>query len=106
MHGHSQESTSDCPGDRFDMDAQLFVERLARGCELERGMDVSQISGLCDGGRFAPEPLSDAERAALASRTLDGVSPTRYSLFLISLGMPISRPAASSAARVVMPPPF
>jgi len=39
--------------------------------KLERGMDAAQIAALCDGGRFAPEPLSDAERAALSSRTLD-----------------------------------
>ena len=32
---------------------------------LERGMDVEAIAALCDGGRFAPEPLTDAERAAL-----------------------------------------
>ena len=32
-------------------------------------MAADAISALCDGGRFAPEPLSDAERAALISRT-------------------------------------
>ena len=29
----------------------------------------TRIAALCDGGRFAPEPLTDAERAALASRS-------------------------------------
>jgi 16S rRNA (cytosine967-C5)-methyltransferase len=43
--------------------------------KLERGMDVAAISALCDGGRFAPAPLSDAERAALTSRTLPGAPP-------------------------------
>ncbi|QPF87585.1 RsmB/NOP family class I SAM-dependent RNA methyltransferase [Bradyrhizobium genosp. L] len=38
---------------------------------LERGMDLATISALCDGGRFAPEPLTDAEQAALTSRSLD-----------------------------------
>jgi len=38
--------------------------------KLERGMDLDAISALCDGGRFAPEPLSDAERAALAQDSL------------------------------------
>jgi 16S rRNA (cytosine967-C5)-methyltransferase len=33
-------------------------------------MDVDAIAALCDGGRFAPEPLSEAERAALTSRSL------------------------------------
>src|SRR5258705_5411300 len=38
---------------------------------LERGMDTDAIAVLCDGGRFAPEPLSEAERAALTSRSLE-----------------------------------
>ena len=38
--------------------------------KLERGMDVDAIAALCDGGRFAPVPLSDGERGALLSRTL------------------------------------
>src|SRR5262245_61356736 len=38
--------------------------------KLERGMDVDAIAALCDGGRFAPEPLSEAERTALASGSL------------------------------------
>jgi 16S rRNA (cytosine967-C5)-methyltransferase len=38
--------------------------------KLERGMDVDDIAALCDGGRFAPEPLSERERAALATRSL------------------------------------
>ena len=37
--------------------------------KLERGMDVDAIAALCDGGRFAPEPLSERERAALATRS-------------------------------------
>jgi 16S rRNA (cytosine967-C5)-methyltransferase len=39
--------------------------------KLERGMGIEAIAALCDGGRFAPEPLTDRERAALASRSLD-----------------------------------
>src|SRR3954453_5700879 len=38
--------------------------------KLERGMSVDAIATLCDGGRFAPEPLTDSERAALTSRSL------------------------------------
>src|SRR5580765_4687834 len=37
----------------------------------ERGMDVEAIAALCDGGRFAPEPLSAAERSALTARSVD-----------------------------------
>jgi 16S rRNA (cytosine967-C5)-methyltransferase len=33
-------------------------------------MDTDAIAALCDGGRFAPEPLTDAERAALTTRSL------------------------------------
>src|SRR6202045_1355266 len=38
--------------------------------KLERGMDVDAIAALCDGGRFAPAPLSERERAALSTRSL------------------------------------
>src|SRR4030088_271641 len=40
--------------------------------KLERGMDADAIAALCDGGRFAPGPLADAERAALTSGSLGG----------------------------------
>ncbi len=39
---------------------------------LERGLDADQIAALCDGGRFAPQPLSERERSALATRSLAG----------------------------------
>jgi 16S rRNA (cytosine967-C5)-methyltransferase len=38
--------------------------------KLERGLDVDAIAALCNGGRFAPEPLTERERTALASRSL------------------------------------
>src|SRR5450755_1180179 len=38
--------------------------------KLERGLDVEAIAALCDGGRFAPATLTEAERAALTSRSL------------------------------------
>jgi 16S rRNA (cytosine967-C5)-methyltransferase len=41
----------------------------------ERGMDVDTIAALCNGGRFAPEPLSEAERAALTARSVDDAPP-------------------------------
>src|SRR6202046_2448458 len=44
--------------------------RLLGMLKLERGMDAEAISTLCDGGRFAPEPLTEAERAALTTRSL------------------------------------
>jgi 16S rRNA (cytosine967-C5)-methyltransferase len=40
--------------------------------KVERDLDVPTIDALCDGSRFAPAPLSDAERKALASRTTNG----------------------------------
>src|SRR3979411_1323790 len=40
--------------------------------KLERGLDVETIAALADGGRCAQERLTEAERAALASRTLEG----------------------------------
>jgi 16S rRNA (cytosine967-C5)-methyltransferase len=38
--------------------------------KLERGINLDAIAALCDGGRFAPEPLSPSERDALGSRSL------------------------------------
>jgi len=49
--------------------------RLIGMLRLERGMDAEAIAALFDGSRFAPEPLTDAEHAALAMRTLDGAPP-------------------------------
>src|SRR4051812_42408833 len=43
--------------------------------KLERGLDVEAIAMLCDGGRFAPAPLTDTERAALASRSTADAPP-------------------------------
>ena len=52
------------------MDADTPRARVLGMLKLERGMDVEAIAALCDGGRFAPEPLTDAERAALTTRSL------------------------------------
>jgi len=38
---------------------------------LGRGLDVEAIAALCDGSRFAPAPLTEAETARLATATLD-----------------------------------
>src|SRR5260221_4824959 len=37
---------------------------------LERKLDADAIAALCDGGRYAPEPLTVRERAALGRRSL------------------------------------
>src|SRR5579863_4358425 len=42
---------------------------------LERKLDAEAIAALCDGGRFAPEPLSEAERSALTSNSLENAPP-------------------------------
>jgi 16S rRNA (cytosine967-C5)-methyltransferase len=39
--------------------------------KVERGLDAEAISALCDGGRFAPRPLTEAERTALVTRSAD-----------------------------------
>jgi 16S rRNA (cytosine967-C5)-methyltransferase len=57
------------------MDADTPRARVLGMLKLERGMDADTIAALCDGGRFAPEPLTEAERAALTTRTLDGAPP-------------------------------
>jgi 16S rRNA (cytosine967-C5)-methyltransferase len=38
----------------------------------ERGLDAQAIAALCTGARYAPEPLTDEETAALASDALTG----------------------------------
>ena len=43
--------------------------------KVERGMDADAIAALCDGSRFAPQPLTDTERSALASRTTQDAPP-------------------------------
>ena len=37
---------------------------------LERKLDTDAIAALCDGSRFAPQPLSERERLALTARSL------------------------------------
>src|SRR6202045_1458818 len=41
--------------------------RLLGMLHLERKLDTEVISALCDGGRFAPAALSEAERGALTA---------------------------------------
>jgi 16S rRNA (cytosine967-C5)-methyltransferase len=41
----------------------------------ERGMDGAAIAALCSGARFAPEPLSDTERAALEAGAIADAPP-------------------------------
>ncbi|HRO00744.1 MAG TPA: RsmB/NOP family class I SAM-dependent RNA methyltransferase [Nitrobacter sp.] len=52
------------------MDDDTARARLFGMLKLERGMNADAIASLCDGGRFAPEPLTDGEQQALASRSL------------------------------------
>jgi 16S rRNA (cytosine967-C5)-methyltransferase len=42
---------------------------------LERKLELDAIAGLASGARFAPAPLSDAERARLAAADLAGAPP-------------------------------
>src|SRR6266480_1126083 len=53
------------------MDDDTPRARVLGMLKLERGLDVDAVAALCDGGRFAPEPLTEGERAALASRSLE-----------------------------------
>ena len=52
------------------MDDDTPRGRLFGMLRLERGMNTDAIVPLCDGSRFAPEPLTDRERQALTSRSL------------------------------------
>jgi len=53
------------------MESDTARARLFGMLHLERKLDADQISALCDGSRFAPSALTDAERAALTSNSLD-----------------------------------
>jgi 16S rRNA (cytosine967-C5)-methyltransferase len=53
------------------MDADTPRARVLGMLKLERGLDVDAIAALCDGGRFAPAPLAEGERAALTLRSLE-----------------------------------
>ncbi|HET7122800.1 MAG TPA: RsmB/NOP family class I SAM-dependent RNA methyltransferase [Bradyrhizobium sp.] len=53
------------------MDDDTPRARVLGMLKLERGLDVDAVAALCDGGRFAPAPLTDGERAALTSRALE-----------------------------------
>ena len=41
----------------------------------ERGLDIDAIAALCSGARFAPAPLTEPERAALAGDAFAGAPP-------------------------------
>jgi 16S rRNA (cytosine967-C5)-methyltransferase len=43
--------------------------------QVQRGMDAEGIAALCSGERFAPKPLTEAERERLTSATLEGAPP-------------------------------
>ena len=53
------------------MDEDTPRARVLGMLKVERAMNVDAIAALCDGGRFAPEPLRERERLALTSRSLD-----------------------------------
>lgn len=57
------------------MDNDTPRARVLGMLRLERNMNAETIAKLCDGSRFAPEPLTPAERAALDGRSLNG-APT------------------------------
>jgi 16S rRNA (cytosine967-C5)-methyltransferase len=57
------------------MDEDTPRARLLGMLKLERGMDAEAIAALCDGSRFAPEPLTERERSALTSRSTADAPP-------------------------------
>jgi len=59
----------------FLMDAETPRAVVLGMLKRERGLDVDAIAKLADGSRFAPEPLTDAERARLTSADLAGAPP-------------------------------
>ena len=80
------------------MDADTPRARALGMLRLERGMDTEDISNLCHGERFAPEPLSSAERAALTSRTLDDAPPHIAGDYPEWLDAPAGRKSSATTA--------
>jgi 16S rRNA (cytosine967-C5)-methyltransferase len=57
------------------MDEDTPRARVLGMLRLERNLDADAISALCDGSRFAPEPLTGRERTALVSRSVADAPP-------------------------------
>jgi 16S rRNA (cytosine967-C5)-methyltransferase len=57
------------------MESDTSRARVLGMLKVERGMDADAVAALCDGSRFAPEPLTNTERAALATRTTGDAPP-------------------------------
>jgi 16S rRNA (cytosine967-C5)-methyltransferase len=55
---------------RWMMDADTPRATAIGMLSAARGMDATEIAALCDGSRFSPEALSEAEMMALSSRNL------------------------------------
>ena len=53
------------------MDDDAPRSRVLGMLKVERGLDAAAIAALCDGSRFAPQPLTEAERSALTTRSSD-----------------------------------
>lgn len=57
------------------MDDDSPRARVLGTLRLERKLDTESIAALCDGSRFAPSALTDAERLALTSRSVADAPP-------------------------------
>src|ERR1700751_2218556 len=57
------------------MESDSARARVLGMLKVERGMDPNAIAALCDGSRFAPQPLTDSERAPLTSRPTNAAPP-------------------------------
>ena len=57
------------------MESDTARARVLGMLKVERTMNVDAVAALCDGSRFAPQPLTDTERAALSSRTTSDAPP-------------------------------
>jgi 16S rRNA (cytosine967-C5)-methyltransferase len=53
------------------MDDDAPRSRVLGMLKVERGLDATAIAALCDGSRYAPQPLTEAERSALTTRSPD-----------------------------------
>src|SRR6476659_7653650 len=52
------------------MDDDTPRARVLGMLKTERGLDVDAVAALCDGARFAPDPLTESERGRFVSRSV------------------------------------
>ena len=81
------------------MESDTPRARLLGMLKVERGMDAEAISALCDGGRFAPEPLTDSGTRGAGLAHHATMRRRRSPAITRNGSIPISRKPSATTAR-------